>query len=132
MRHLGTRGSAWRGPAGSGAWRPLSVCPREGVRGGVRARGGRGERAGRLPGPGGRGAVGAQPGRGAAGSPHPELLLPHLPAALAQLAQPPAGAGDTADVGGRQRAAAQDILQHLTRQVDQAAEARYLRRGLLR
>lgn len=46
--------------------------------------------------------------------------------------QPPAGAGDAADVRGRQRAAAQDVLQHFAGQVDEAAQARRLGHGLLR
>ena len=86
--------SAGRGPPGGGVREPAGRRRR------LRAA---------RPGPPGWGWGRAERG-GSAGSPHPELLLPHLPATLAQLAQPPAGAGDAADVGGRQRAATQDVF----------------------
>lgn len=79
-----------------------------------------------TPGPGPR-----RCGNGADGSPHPELLLPHLTAALAHLAQATAGAGHAADVERREGAAAEDVLQHLARQLHQAAGARRLGCGLL-
>lgn len=60
-RHRGSGGCARRGPAGPAAWRPLSVGPREGLRGwhpgwGRRARAGTAAaaaQAGRARGPGG-------------------------------------------------------------------------------
>lgn len=131
-RNLGIRGSAWRGRRGQ---RPGGLCVSVRGKGSSRGwgpRAGREAAAARNSQAGAPGWGGGRAERGgSAGSPHPELLLPHLPTALAQLAQPPAGAGDAADVGGRQRAATQDVLQHLSGQVDQAAEARRLGHGLL-
>lgn len=127
--------AAWvRGAGGLEAFVCRSTGRGPGVASGVgsaRVCGEGGGGAGR-PGPGPRGAQRGHERLRAAGSPHPELLLPHLPATLAEFAQPPAGAGDAADVRGRQRAAAQDVLQHFAGQVDEAAEARRLGHGLLR
>lgn len=71
MRHRGTGGSARRGPAGPAAWRPLSVGPREGLRGwhpgwGPRAPAGTeaAAQAGRARGPGGAARARAAAGCG--------------------------------------------------------------------
>lgn len=101
--------------------RPLSAAAGSGAGEGAA----RGWRVEPTPGPGPR-----RCGNGADGSPHPELLLPHLAAALAHLAQATAGAGHAADVERREGAAAEDVLQHLARQLHQAAGARRLGCGL--